>query len=84
MAGYTRTGVGVEDNIADGLTINAADFNAEYNAIEVAFGTSGHTHDGTAGNGPAITAVQPAAIRAGTLSPAGEPLHKFPPKEALP
>ena len=35
-------------------------------------------------SGPAITAVQPAAIRAGTLSPAGEPLHKFPPKEALP
>ena len=60
MAGYTRTGVGVEDNIADGLTINAADFNAEYNAIEVAFGTSGHTHDGTAGNGPAITAVGPS------------------------
>ena len=62
MAGYTRTGVGVEDNIADGLTINAADFNAEYNAIEVAFGTSGHTHDGTAGNGPAITAVGPSLV----------------------
>ena len=60
MAGYIRTGVGVEDNIADGLTINAADFNAEYNAIEIAFGTSGHTHDGTAGNGPAITAVGPS------------------------
>ena len=60
MAGYIRTGVGVEDNIADGLTINAADFNAEYDAIEVAFGTSGHTHDGTAGNGPAITAVGPS------------------------
>jgi len=60
MAGYTRTGVGVEDNIADGLTINAADFNAEYNSIELAFGTSGHTHDGTAGNGPAITAVGPS------------------------
>jgi len=62
MAGYTRTGVGVEDNIADGLTINAADFNAEYNAIEVAFGTSGHTHDGTAGNGPAITAIGPSLV----------------------
>ena len=60
MAGYIRTGVGVEDNIADGLTINAADFNAEYDAIEVAFGTSGHTHDGTAGNGPVITAVGPS------------------------
>ncbi len=60
MAGYIRTSVGVEDNIADGLTINAADFNSEYDAIEVAFGTSGHTHDGTAGNGPAITAVGPS------------------------
>ena len=34
--------------------------------------------------GPAITALHPAAISAGTLSPAGEPLHRFPPREALP
>jgi len=31
-----------------------------------------------------MTAKQPAAISAGTLSPAGDPLHKLPPKEALP
>ena len=35
-------------------------------------------------SGPAIIALQPAAIKAGTLSPAGEPLQRFPPNEALP
>ena len=34
--------------------------------------------------GPAIRALQPAAINAGTLSPAGDPLQRLPPKEALP
>ena len=35
-------------------------------------------------SGPAIVTVQPAATRAGTLSPAGDPLHKLPPSDALP
>jgi hypothetical protein len=34
--------------------------------------------------GPVIVAVHLAATNAGTLSPAGEPLHKLPPKDALP
>ena len=35
-------------------------------------------------SGPAMLAVMPAATIAGTLSPAGEALHRFPPSEALP
>ena len=34
--------------------------------------------------GPWIFTVAPDAISAGTLSPAGEALHRFPPNEALP
>ena len=50
MAGYTRQAAA---NIVTGGVIDAADFNAEYNAIEAAFNAStGHTHDGTTGNGP--------------------------------
>jgi hypothetical protein len=52
MAGYTRQAAA---NIAAGLTISAADHNAEYNQIQAAFdGTSGHTHTGGSGNGPKI------------------------------
>jgi len=48
MAGYTRQATA---NIATGAVIDAADFNAEYNAIEAAFNAStGHTHDGSTGN----------------------------------
>ena len=48
MTGYTRTDT--TNNIADGNIINASDFDGEFDAIETAFGTSGHTHDGvTAG-----------------------------------
>lgn len=61
MTGYVRSNVGVEANISNGLTINATDFNAEYDAIEVAFGTSGHNHNGTAGNGPIISQVGPSS-----------------------
>lgn len=60
MTGYVRSNVGVEANISNGLTINATDFNAEYDAIEIAFGTSGHNHNGTAGNGPIISQVGPS------------------------
>lgn len=52
MAGYTRQAAA---NIAAGLTISAADHNAEYNQIQAAFdGSSGHTHTGGSGNGPKI------------------------------
>lgn len=52
MTGYIRQAAA---NIVTGGTIYAADLNAEYNAIQAAFhGTTGHTHDGTTGNGPKI------------------------------
>ena len=58
MAGYTRQAAG---NIVTGGVIDAADFNAEYNAIEAAFnGSTGHTHDGTTGNGPTLEVLGPA------------------------
>jgi len=58
MAGYTRQATA---NIVTGAVIDAADFNSEYNAIEAAFnGTTGHTHDGTTGNGPPIEVLGPA------------------------
>lgn len=59
MAGYTRQDTA--NNIANGNVIDADDFDAEYNAIEAAFNaSSGHTHDGTAGGGAAITKVGPS------------------------
>jgi hypothetical protein len=51
-AGYTRQS---SAEIADSEIINAAPLNAEFNAIENAFhGTTGHSHDGTSGEGPKI------------------------------
>ena len=56
--GYTRNDTA--NNIADGNVINAADFDGEYDAIESAFNaTSGHTHDGTAGEGAPVTVLGP-------------------------
>lgn len=56
--GYTRQAAG---NIVNGGTIDAADFNAEYNQIESAFNAStGHDHDGTTGGGAAIEKVGPS------------------------
>ena len=58
MAGYTRQAAA---NIVTGGVIDAADFNSEYNAIEAAFnGSTGHSHDGTAGNGPPISNLGPS------------------------
>ena len=57
--GYTRNDSA--NNIADGNVINAADFDGEYDAIEAAFNSSsGHTHDGTAAEGGAVTVIGPA------------------------
>jgi hypothetical protein len=56
--GYTRADV--SNNIADGNIISASDIDNEYDAIEAAFNSStGHTHDGTAAEGGAITVVGP-------------------------
>ena len=50
MAGYTR-----QSTFTDGDIINAADSNDEFNQLVNAFGnTTGHAHDGTAGEGPVI------------------------------
>ena len=69
--GYTRNDTA--NNIADGNIINAADFDGEYDAIEAAFNSStGHTHDGTAGEGGAITVLGPSqelVASSSTLNP---------------
>ena len=53
MTGYTRVSAAL---IAAGEDITAAPLNAEFNAIQTAFnGSTGHTHDGTSGNGPQIS-----------------------------
>jgi len=55
--GYVRNDT--SNNIADGNIINAADLDGEFDAIESAFGTSGHTHDGTSAEGGPITVLGP-------------------------
>jgi hypothetical protein len=55
--GYTRNDTA--NNIADGNIINAADLDGEFDAIEAAFATTGHTHDGTAAEGGAILVLGP-------------------------
>ena len=53
--GYTRNDTG--NNIADGNVINASDLDGEFDAVQAAFNaSSGHTHDGTTGEGPQIDA----------------------------
>ncbi len=48
-----------QSSFSDGDTINAALFNDEYDQLVAAFSTSGHTHDGTAGEGAPITKLGP-------------------------
>ena len=58
MVGYTRQDTA--NNIANGNVIDADDLDSEFNAVEDAFNsTSGHTHDGTSGQGAAISKVGP-------------------------
>ena len=53
--GYTRNDTA--NNIADGNVINASDLDGEFDKLQTAFdGTSGHSHDGTTGEGPQIAA----------------------------
>lgn len=72
MAGYTRNDT--PNNIADGNIIDAADLDGEFDAIEDAFDLStGHTHDGSTGNGGPITRVGPnreVVVTATTMRPA--------------
>tara|TARA_R100001129_G_scaffold185256_2_gene172764 strand:- start:17762 stop:20599 length:2838 start_codon:yes stop_codon:yes gene_type:complete len=51
MAGYSSR----QSSYTTGDTITAAHSNDEFDAIVTAFGTSGHNHDGTAGNGGALS-----------------------------
>lgn len=47
-------------SIANGNVIDADDLNAEFNTLEDAFnGSSGHTHDGTTGEGGPIAVIGP-------------------------
>ena len=58
MVGYTRQDTA--NNIANGNVIDADDLDSEFNAVEDAFNsTSGHSHDGAAGQGAAISKVGP-------------------------
>jgi hypothetical protein len=58
MTGYTRKDI--TNNIADGNVINAADLDNEFDGIQAAFVVAtGHTHDGTASEGAAITKIGP-------------------------
>mgnify|MGYP003312897587 CR=1 FL=1 len=51
MAGYTR-----QSTFSDGDVITAAHSNDEFNQVLAAFvNTSGHKHDGTAAEGPAVS-----------------------------
>ena len=65
--GYTRNDTG--NNIADGNVKNASDLEGEFDAIVAAFNaSSGHTHDGSTGEGPPIEAAGIAnnAVELGT------------------
>ena len=58
MTGYVRKDT--TNNIADGNVINAADLDAEFDGVQDAFNAStGHKHDGTAGEGATINALGP-------------------------
>lgn len=62
--GYTRQS---SATIIDDAVVEAADLNAEFNLLESAFNAStGHSHDGTSGEGPKIVLTAAAGI-SGTL-----------------
>ena len=72
--GYVRNDTG--NNIADGNVINASDLDGEFDAVQAAFnGSTGHSHDGTTGEGPQIdtagiadSAVETAKINNGAVT----------------
>lgn len=51
MTGYTRQSAA---SIVPGADIDAQPLNNEFNRLQSAFSSSGHTHDGLAGNGPKL------------------------------
>ena len=64
MAGYVRQS---SAQIQDTLTINAVDFNNEFDALVSAFNNgagnvAGHKHDGTAANGPVIALIGDSGV----------------------
>ena len=62
MAGYIR-----QSTYTDGDIIDASDSNDEFDQLLAAFNvTSGHTHDGTAAEGAAITKLLGTALTLGT------------------
>ena len=61
--GYNKTD---PTNFVDGETIQASDFTTEFNAIDSAFETTGHQHDGTDGEGGAIEKLLSNTITFGT------------------
>ena len=71
MAGYTRQDTA--DNISNGSVIDATDLDNEFNQVQSAFNAStGHTHDGTAGEGAPIEKIGPSqdvVATASTLEP---------------
>jgi hypothetical protein len=71
MTGYIRNDT--TNNIANGNIINADDLDGEFDALQSAFNAStGHTHDGTAGNGAPITVlgpVQDVVVTAAVIRP---------------
>ena len=75
--GYIRNDTA--NNIADGNVADAADIDGEFDAVVAAFeAATGHTHDGTAAEGGAITVVGPAQDyvgAAGDFSPKTDSLY---------
>lgn len=69
--GYTRADIA--NNISDGNTINAADLDAEFDALQTAFNAvNGHSHDGTLGEGAPILVVGPTqdvVVTTSTIQP---------------
>ena len=70
--GYVRNDTG--NNIADGNVINASDLDGEFDAVQSAFnGSTGHSHDGTTGEGPQIdtAGIADDAVTAAKLDETG-------------
>ena len=61
MAGYSARA----STYTTGDTITAADTNDEFGDLLTAFGTSGHVHDGSSGNGGNVTALRGHALTSG-------------------
>ena len=69
--GYTRNDT--SNNIAEGNVIRASDLDGEFDALQTAFNSSsGHSHDGTSGEGGPITKLGPSqnvTVSASLLGP---------------